>query len=941
MSSAMPSTRLVARSSDGFAPLTRAVDAFGNEVAYEYGIGSSLASAGSSRSSWGQNAAAGLTDPFARVVFNWIRAPQCGDIETGSQRDYRTGTLIVTGASKLMSITATAFPPGSPTTPEHARAVTLDYSAADESCTTTHAPLRLLTSIQESAFGTDSPRVDLPAVTFEYGDATIDHVTPRPPLPGAPWAGSEPRRRNLGWGYRRTDGRWPTVEAMMLDLDGDGLLDRVSNASTEGTDGQCRARWRRNLGPAAGTGNLQFGAEQTFTLPRLKWNGTTTQASPLAGAATADPAFPHFEGCALNGQFTAFRNSQSGWVHHHRRLVRTSPTGGSTWMPTALSTSSLPCTATSTYTTSCRATASSRAQPRPPEPDLFGPWPACPSQMDRCKAVSASCTAAARTCPAGGPCTSNGAALNACLASAATLGCRELINRDLQSPQLLPPGHDPRAPISQAPYTRCEGLYPWFIYKNTGNGTFASPVIKYQPVQLESDFGDSSIISSVVAAQYHGVLDFDGDGVLDAIVRPNDPNGSYWFVWLGDGTGGFGPRRYTFPTRPAPRNLISGIGAFGAPGGAELGGPVRHQRRWPPRALAHQQQSQCQPRGPRRNPASAPFGSPPTGELETRVKPGNDAKATVTSHSGQLILAGDSTATNRTVDVDHDGRIDIVQYLPGAARPIVFFNVGGQFITPGVAYPRSDIPGFGDFTGFLRQTEAIDDLPGGFPPELSWELSGDLMDLDGDGIAEAAYFGANGFVRARQSAIRPPRLLYRVHNGRGAHTTIEYASMHDKTAVEQHPEQTWSDGRPKASPHTQWVVKSLTVVDDFAATTSTTSQFYKNPRHGADDEGRYSFRGFEEVTTTAPSGAKTVQRYGYAPDWSGRLVDHARPARRGARPRCARSTRRPGRSANSSTARSRPTTRTITEHFTCANGQTEATCTARRGPWLHQDDLDT
>lgn len=144
--------------------------------------------------------------------------------------------------------------------------------------------------------------------------------------------------------------------------------------------------------------------------------------------------------------------------------------------------------------------------------------------------------------------------LNACLASA-TLGCRELINKDLQSPQLLPPGNNPRVPISQAPYTRCEGIYPWFIYKNNGNGTFASPVIKYQPVQLESDFGDSSMISRIVA-QYHGVLDFDGDGVPDAIVR----NGLHWFVWLGDGTGGFGPRRYLFPTRPAPRNLISGIG---------------------------------------------------------------------------------------------------------------------------------------------------------------------------------------------------------------------------------------------------------------------------------------------------------------------------------------------------------------------------------------------
>ena len=688
--------------SDGFAPLTRAVDAFGNEVAYQY----ESVIAGECRIKqifWGQNAVAGLTDSFARVVFNWVRAPQCGDIETGSQRDYRTGTLIVTGASKLMSIAATAFPPGSPTTPEHARAITLGYSAADESCTTTHAPLRLLTSIQESAIGTDSPRADLPAVTFEYGDATIDHVTPRPPLPGAPWASFEPRPRNLGWGYRRTDGRWPTVEAMMLDLDGDGLLDRISNASTEGIDGQCRARWRRNLGPAAGTDNLQFGAEQTFTLPRLKWNGTTTQASPLDGAATADPAFPHFEGCALNGQFTAFRNSVR---------VGAPPPPFSTYLVYRwldMDADGLVDLVAAVHGDTgvydiVQGNGFFEGQPRPPEPDLFGPWPACPSQMDRCKAISASCTAAARTCPADGPCTSNGSALNACLASAATLGCRELINRDGESPQLLPPGHDPRAPIAQAPYTRCEGLYPWFIYKNTGNGTFASPVIKYQPVQLESDFGDSSIISSVVAAQYHGVLDFDGDGVLDAIVRPNDPNGSHWFVWLGDGTGGFAPRRYTFPTRPAPRNLISGIGAFGQPvaqsseGLFDINGDGLPEH-W---LTSNNLNANLAVHDGTRFRL---FGNSPTGELETRVKPGNDAKATVTSHSGQLIRAGDSTATNRTVDVDHDGRIDIVQYPPDAARPIVFFNVGDQFITPGVAYPRGDIPGFGDFTGFLRQTE--------------------------------------------------------------------------------------------------------------------------------------------------------------------------------------------------------------------------------------------
>ena len=207
------------------------------------------------------------------------------------------------------------------------------------------------------------------------------------------------------------------------------------------------------------------------------------------------------------------------------------------------------------------------------------------------------------------------------------------------------------------------------------------------------------------------------------------------------------------------------------------------------------------------------------------------------------------------------------------------------------------------------------------------------MDLDGNGLAEAAYFGPNGFVRAQHSPTAPPpRLLYRVHNGRGAHTTVEYASMHDQTAVEQHPEQTWSDGRPKASPHTQWVVKSLLVDDDLAATTSTTSYVYKNPRHGpVDDDRRFAFRGFEDVTTTAPSGAKTIHRYDYATDPSGRrdktvVVPFEAP--------------NAVRSIDKTTWQAftlfdgaiKTYHATTVERFTCANGQTEATCTVTAAP---------
>ena len=107
---------------------------------------------------------------------------------------------------------------------------------------------------------------------------------------------------------------------------------------------------------------------------------------------------------------------------------------------------------------------------------------------------------------------------------------------------------------------RCEGLYPWFIYKNQGNGTFpAVPDVKYQPVPLESDGGDSSLYSSSFQSQNHGVFDFDGDGILDGVLHGKEAGSSGnpdgWYVWLGDGTGAIGPKRYYVPTRLAHSNL--------------------------------------------------------------------------------------------------------------------------------------------------------------------------------------------------------------------------------------------------------------------------------------------------------------------------------------------------------------------------------------------------
>jgi RHS repeat-associated protein len=352
-------------------------------------------------------------------------------------------------------------------------------------------------------------------------------------------------------------------------------------------------------------------------------------------------------------------------------------------------------------------------------------------------------------------------------------------------------------------------------------------------------------------------------------------------------------------------------------------------------------------------------GSPPTGQLTTPagtiddwIKPGNDTHICA-PHDAQPglcdyinpfsnILDGRTSAAVRVVDVDNDGRIDVMTSSTETATPKMHFNAGGQFIAPGIDYPATISGVATSVEGFRRTTHAVkfcSPLPNCMPNTdsgLHWRLKSDLIDLDGDGIAEGVYFDDTlGFRRALPQYLQPPRLLRAVHNGRGEHSTITYAQMHDATVVTQSPSALWPDGRPKASPRAQWVVKSLQVHDDLALTDGTTQYAYKNPRYGADNEGHYSFRGFEEVTTTKPGptgaadGGRTIQRYGFDVDWSGRLVTTV------VMPSVAEA-------ANDARVIDKTSWQLLTlfagalstyhplvsEHYICSNGQTEAACIA-------------
>ncbi|MDX2094205.1 MAG: toxin TcdB middle/N-terminal domain-containing protein, partial [Kofleriaceae bacterium] len=971
---------------DQYAPLTRTRDRFGNEVRYEYGSWEQ-GECRLLRVVWGQNATAGVAD-FARLELAWSRGVICNGITSNAQSDYRSGRKIVTGASALLSLTATAYAPGVSTTPVHTRKITLSYESGKEACGLGHAPLRSLASIQESAWGNNAPLVNLPPVTFTYNAPTVNLTSG---TWASPWGLSmgvnyANMPANLGWGYRRTDDRGPTVETMFADMDGDGLQDIVANASTSS---ECRMTWRRNRGPGQ-----TFGPESApITLPRLKWHNV--EGNPTQDAPSAIPGAPYYEGCALNGQITTFTNSADSWNQCH--VWCETPSG-----PCAPAQACQAGSYTCPGGTECPGGSSplmfrtnlayrwldadsdgltdlvaaihgdinmydpelgnrtGHQQGETPRPGIpgFGQWPGCPVEPSTCHQLG-DCLdeRQARTCgPLG--CTVDWNVVNTCVAQTQAVGCATVMAK-LGGVVGEPPTVTSPSGKKQTPYTRCGGLYPWLIYKNQGNGVLASnPDIKYQPIPLESAAGDSSFGGPAIASTNHAYMDFDGDGWNDAIVRetsPNtdnpsaDPMPAAWQVWLGDGTGGVSPQRYVFPTREANvdwgaqcdagDNAINAIcGTWGADvtttaGLLDVNGDGA-QDHW----VALQSSSNANiafhggdmhllydaPSGPDTGETNT-FTSPPIRpSTEVFVKPTDANGNPITATPGQPIEHGRTRSRVRMADVDHDGRVDVLRWPTDndSEIPQVHWNLGGQFRSTASSYPS-------DPTGARRRVTAakVD------PTIWTWKLEGDLLDLDGDGIEEALSWGSTGFTQMGPASNQPPRLLATIKNGRGLETQIKYAQMHSAT-VDQDPAATWFDGRPKASPRAQWVVAEMVTLDAFPSTASaTTTYHYKHPRYGADDEGHYSFRGFEEVITTSPgptgaaNGKRTVQRYDYEVDWSGRLAETLVMPSVAEGPAEVRSIQRTTWGAHTLFGGALTTFHAaVDEKLTCSNGQTEAPC---------------
>lgn len=842
--------------SHDYAPLTRVEDKFGNAIEYYYGS-SFPGECRIEYITWGQNAGAGIPGYFAAAVFEYRDAREgsmCVGIPVGSAASWRTGTRIVSGASRLSSVTLAAFRPGTgsppsqviPTLRDHTRVIKLGYSKDSEQCDRTHAAYRSLVEISETAWGTDSPQVTLPSITFNYGSADFGNaplVWPSvPDVRGLPWyspIGSS--GFNLGWGYRPSNGA-PTVEAMMIDVDGDGLLDRLWNASPPGSRTgsvtRCTARWERNPGRFE-----TFEDKGEIELPTLKW------ASP-GSYDGGKQSRPGEESCALNYQRTQYTNSfNSGTSGFNCPGFQACPTSGphpgrcdngndctgklGNSGPTTLSYrwfdidgDMLPDLVASPTEASFKSyNLQQGAYPDSPiEPAIFArtPW------------IDETDNDPTNDCP---------------------------------KPSFTAYPND-----ASKQYTMCNGMFPWFIYKNHGNGVFGIPQgkgenplpdkIMYQPIPLESSSGDSSITSEPVG-QYQGTIDVDGDGFIDAVNLQNNT----WKVFGNDGTGqlrpyfGASPYNFTAPYSSAisrttwPVNTSNPLNVEGI---LDLNGDglVDH---WFGDGEAVKANENI---GTQFNSSVFVLNHRPGTQAVTGFPspcPGSGCSV------GTTPVNGWRTEVRRPFDMDLDGRTDImVRPAPGYGFS-THYNQGGQYTEAvGAAFAE---PGQG------HRIVVSEGIPGPVTSR-SWEVRSDFIDIDGDGIPESVDF-ERGIPSTEKMVIskietptEPPRLLVGIDNGRGASTSISYSPLREPV-VKQVPSEP-----QQAMPQTQWVVASHSTTDhlDNPQTTSTTSYYYVAPKFLQDNEGRYGFRGFEQIATTLPSGAVREDTYDFDVDPTGRLA---------------------------------------------------------------------
>jgi hypothetical protein len=275
---------------DDWMPITRSIDAFGNEVRYlwttvrEDGEGPAV-DARLDHIEYTHHAAVGH---HAEVHFDYALPPRCapGAIRVGATLSYRGGARRIRGRDKLVGIRTRVIAESGSF--RDVRTYTLTHDPTYEGCAP--HPMRVLTSIAVEA--TSPPPASavtaLPPVTFTYASLADFGASTRTVsgLPSSPTTNDflpTGRRGFPPWGGRSTD-------SMLVDLNGDGRpttpalrrcrISAEPRARSSGTKTSASTR-ATTSSARRGPSGCRPGRGATTTAPRTPTSSARCPASSL------------------------------------------------------------------------------------------------------------------------------------------------------------------------------------------------------------------------------------------------------------------------------------------------------------------------------------------------------------------------------------------------------------------------------------------------------------------------------------------------------------------------------------------------------------------------------------------------------------------------------------------------------------------------------------
>lgn len=814
-------------------------DPFGNEVTYnyvpatsagfiEYNLGSIL---------YSSNAGASIA-PHAQMQFFWDpNVPTCGGIAVGASTDYHFSARRASGIKKLQKI-ETSVKDGSGGSFRLARRYSLTYDTAEESCAA--SGLRYLTRVDVSAHTQTGAVTNAPPITFNYG-------AKRPAFASTmtlPTVGFGDVGKKLG----------PT--SALLDMDGDGLVDRVDMR----TGTKCRLEWKKGIAPGvfSSTVNAQ-------NLPTARWRDGDVPAPD--------------EYCSLSGQkvirdFNFDYQACTYWTINVNYHLLDIDADGRLDVLTSLD-----------------------------EPQLgdaggdFAQW----------SGVSAAAGDMNGGCPLGtiieanGSCTGNaacpitqhrdpwtGACVLTCLPTEQCGGAPDP-SPAFETCMISPPSPE-RGP---------DNNYVWRVQRQLTNGTHAAintpDFWTFHTPNALTPNGSEATIGEAPRPSIPRLADIDGDGYLDLVELPRPSTGNGLVdavpgecpggictikVWPGRDFAGLGPIK-TFGARQLWGQSQYGIelnhtAEQNASGTALIGitntvafrdvnadglPDMIVQSYGQNLSVAYNMAGSIGPSsglaGAFSAPVSMSFVNPAE---ESRTEVGWDWRT-------RYLYSGQRASVKRLLDVDGDGFLEQLSFTPGTS--VIYASTQRKL---------RRLFGSGTSAGLLLDVGSEYEAAEGLVTAVAggWRRMSDLTDLTGDGQLDLVTWGVDGSatLRTDHGAATPMRLLESINNGRGGVIRFEYASNNDATVM--------TPGVQPLGP--RFLVKRVIQSPGFGQPDVRTSYRYATPissRNGPTDPDAPGFLGFAEVTIDhsgqqGDGSTRAVRTYSYTPvgsDWRGVLVN--------------------------------------------------------------------